>query len=1068
MIRYCPFCDERIDNDAISCSHCGESFLGMEYFLEGLRNIFSYTEGCVYTQYLKFNYEESFLPSMWFGILGFGFLKIIDDALKFSKDEIISTFNDSKCDENLEEKLLNVAIYKNGEKLGFYNYSIYDIDKLGSFYEENDKEFNKYLFYDKVINYLSGFDLNVSEILDNYNIYEHISFLHKEGQLHVLFHLLKNYNLDESFFENRENLKRAYIVFLDEFYKLKNDDIRNSIIGEVPKIFNYDENLYQILATMLINDIDFDNFEEISIVDPSFKDGVLVEELVHQIEAHNSQIDIQVGGINHILEFKALNLSLSLFDDLFNYTSDDLMDLPLNEYDLIISDLSFESSDDVFYLLKEFCYEVGNDSKLVFKFNSSILKELTLEIDFLIYNDYLESIILLPPMYNKSISDCILILNTNKPNYRKDKFLLIDEFDNKTNIFKDNHLINKIMHSYINFEEYDKAKIIHNSDAFIEEIIFSDIYLNLDKDYEKINIDYNDFEMMDESYTKTVELSIKKTNYLYNVIMFKLGRYISKKEKSSYMDSDSELSLDLRKTENSLSYLKKNSYNYADFTAIDFAEKHFNFHNLMYEENPNINFSSVELKLLGDIALIFDISDERYIENTSYNYPELLKFTNHPNSLFMLKSKPLNGIKQVFYHFELEDEEEYKKHDYLELVLIDENVSKEYLYNYLNSYKCLNDLTYFSRGDETLSEINLNFLRIPIPSIEEQMNVILAVNKSKVFFNSIDLLQNQFQNNILNYEKTIKSIEEFQGLVEFDEEGYMFTTMGRNWRYLYDQLLWPLAVTYLSVTKGSFEISEKAEKYVTLFEFVTAFLDIILISAIPENVYLELKNEIWNDKDSRFFWMSFGKWTTILENLHNVYREHDFSTVLDKQIFLDVSSQKILEILNIAKDMRNEDRHGGIRNKYNYEDVINILDPYLSDVFDILNVLSGLKLYYVTGEANFLSETEIQYEVIELNGPCELPRFDELLINKNLKPKSLYLYNPLSGDIMRINDNLMKFITIDRKRNNWALFLFVGTEIDNETRQLKAKYQCFQQLEDDKYYNIKSFYEDIRCLGYNK
>lgn len=47
MIRYCPFCNERIDNDTISCSHCGESLQGMAYFMEGLRDIFSFTEGCV-------------------------------------------------------------------------------------------------------------------------------------------------------------------------------------------------------------------------------------------------------------------------------------------------------------------------------------------------------------------------------------------------------------------------------------------------------------------------------------------------------------------------------------------------------------------------------------------------------------------------------------------------------------------------------------------------------------------------------------------------------------------------------------------------------------------------------------------------------------------------------------------------------------------------------------------------------------------------------------------------------------------------------------------------------------
>ncbi len=1065
MIRYCPFCDERIDDDINECSHCGKSLLGMEYFLEGLRNIFSFTEGCVYTEYLKFKYDDGFLPSMWFGILGFGFLKIIDDALSFSKEEIISTFNVSKELNDLEEKLLDAAVYPNGEKLGFYNYSPYDINQLGSFYENKDENFNKYLFYDKVINYLSSFDSNVSEILDDYKIYEHISFLHKEGLLDVIFNLLKEYELDESFFENKENLKRAYMTFLDEFYKLKNDDIINSIMGEVPKIFDYDESIYQYLSLILINDIDLDNCEKISIFDPSFKDGVLVEELVHQIEEINPKMGIQIGGMNHILEFKALNLSVSLFDDNFNYTPDDLIDLPLNAYDLIISDLSFESADDVFQLLKEFCYEVENDSKLVFKFNSSILKELFLEIDCLIFNDYLESIILLPPIYNNVLSDCILILNTNKPNYRKNKFLLIDEFENKTNISKDYHLMNEIVSSYLNFKEYDNSKIINNSDAFIDKINFSEVYINLDKNYERIDVDYNDFEKMEDSFNETYNLSIKKMNYFYDVINNKLGYYLHKLEKSI----DSNLNPELTKDEkDNLDYIKNNIYDYCETISIDFINKHFNFHNLVYENNLNTDFSSVELKLLGDMALIFDISNDLFVENMTYNHPELLKFTNHPNSLFILKSKPIKNKQQVFYHFELEDEEEYKKEDYMEIVLIDENISKEYLYSYLNSYKCLNDMDYFSRGDEKLSEINLNFLRIPVPSIEEQRKVVLAYNKSKEFFNSIDLLKDQFQKNILNYDKTISSINEFQGLVEFDDDGYMFTTMGRNWRYLYDQLLWPLAVTYLSVTKGSFEISEKAEKYVTLFEFVTAFIDIILISAIPEQLYLEKRNEIWDDKDSRFFYMSFGKWTRILENLHKFYRENDFSTTLDKEVLLNISSEKIVNILNIAKDMRNDDHHGGIKNIYNYEDIIEILDPYLSDVFDILNNLSGLKMYYILGTGEFLEDDQILYDVIVLNGPCEIPRFDELITNKRLKRESLYLYNPISGDLLLINQNLMKFKHIDRKRNNWALFVFIGTEKDAETGQLKGKYKCFQQLEDDLYYDINSFYKDIRCLGYIK
>ena len=1062
MIRYCPFCDEKIDEDAIKCTNCGQSLLGMEYFLEGLRRIFSFTEGCVYTEYLKFNYDEEYLPSMWFGILAFGFLKIADDAISFSKENILTAFKNS-TDDDFNEVLLNSAIYPDGSKLGFYNYSIYDISKLGSFFEGNDKEYNKYVFYDKVMDYLSSFDFIIKEILEKYKIYDHISFLHHEGLLYDLFSLLKDYKLDNSFYQNRENLNCAYEIFLDEFYELLNDDLRNFDIGKIPNIFKYDTELYHELSLMLINDLNFENKDNLLIFDPSFKDGILVDELIEIIAYRNPNLNIQVEGMNHFLEFEALNLSKSLFDIDFNPIENDLDDLTLNSYDLIISDLSFESSEDVFSLLKEFCYEVKNETKLVIKFKSSILKELYLEIDCLIYNDYLESIILLPPIYNNEVSDCILILNTHKVDSKKNRFLLIDGFDNKTNINKDYVLLNQILDSYINFKENENSKIINNSDAFIDDIDFSDIYINLDKNFEKINIDYDNFDMMEKSKNETYRLSYKKMNYLYNVINYKLEYYLHKLNKSFDSNSNHELT----KNENIyLDYIKNNSYNYCDTISIDFLENHFNFHNLVYEKNPNIDFSSDELKLLGDVALIFDISNELFIENISYNHPELLKFKNHPNSLFILKSKPIKGKQQVFYHFELE--EEYKKEDYLEIVLIDENISKEYLYCYLNSYKCLDDMNYFSRGDENLSEININFLRIPAPSIEEQKDVVLAFSKSKEFFNSIDLLKNQFQNNILDYERTIKSINEFQGLVEFDDEGYMFTTMGRNWRYLYDQLLWPLAVTYLSVTKGSFEISEKAEKYVTLFEFVTAFIDIILISAIPEQLYLEKRNEIWDDKDSRFFYMSFGKWTHILENLHKFYRENDFSTSLDKQVLLDISSEKIVNILNIAKDLRNDDHHGGLKNIYNYEDIIDILDPYLSDVFDILNCLSGLKLYYITGKVELLNDNKFEYEVIVLNGPCEIPRFGELVCDKILKRESLYLYNPITGDLLLINENLMKFNHIDRIRNNWALFIFIGTEIDKETGQLKAKYQCFQQFEDDIYYDIESFYKDIRCLGYEK
>ena len=73
--------------------------------------------------------------------------------------------------------------------------------------------------------------------------------------------------------------------------------------------------------------------------------------------------------------------------------------------------------------------------------------------------------------------------------------------------------------------------------------------------------------------------------------------------------------------------------------------------------------------------------------------------------------------------------------------------------------------------------------------------------------------KNNFQNNILNYERILEDIKEFHGEIEFSQEEYKFTKMDRNWRHVYEGLPWPLAITYLSATRGGFENVQKANAY---------------------------------------------------------------------------------------------------------------------------------------------------------------------------------------------------------------------------------------------------------------
>ena len=53
-----------------------------------------------------------------------------------------------------------------------------------------------------------------------------------------------------------------------------------------------------------------------------------------------------------------------------------------------------------------------------------------------------------------------------------------------------------------------------------------------------------------------------------------------------------------------------------------------------------------------------------------------------------------------------------------------------------------------------------------------------------------------------------------------------------------DGLLWPLAITYLSATRGGFEIVQKANAYLKLFEFVTLYLGIKFIEFKLVNDFL--------------------------------------------------------------------------------------------------------------------------------------------------------------------------------------------------------------------------------------
>ncbi len=116
-------------------------------------------------------------------ILPFTVLKRFDSVLEYSKKDVLDNYNNYKDTiGNLEPILSRAAVDKDGNELGFYNYSKYDFKSLiqdPDHIEEN------------LMHYLDSFSPNIQDIFENFYIKNHISRLSKAN---LLFLLIKKFS----------------------------------------------------------------------------------------------------------------------------------------------------------------------------------------------------------------------------------------------------------------------------------------------------------------------------------------------------------------------------------------------------------------------------------------------------------------------------------------------------------------------------------------------------------------------------------------------------------------------------------------------------------------------------------------------------------------------------------------------------------------------------------------------------------------------------------------------------------------------------------------------------------
>lgn len=402
--------------------------------------------------------------------------------------------------------------------------------------------------------------------------------------------------------------------------------------------------------------------------------------------------------------------------------------------------------------------------------------------------------------------------------------------------------------------------------------------------------------------------------------------------------------------------------------------------------------------------------------NTKYAPKNLSELTdrvrglNDDENVILL---PQITSKDVILKPEVEDEDEFSHNRYIQLKITDQDILPHYLKIYLNSQNGKKQRSLFSRGQGMihLDPRGLEHMIVEVPDLSVQKEIINAEQKLSEIYNEFETLYHSFNDKIFNYPEIVKAVDNFGG----EEKDFM-----------YEDLIWPLATSYRLAVRGSSNITEKSVNYFNLFEMVSAFNSIVLLSALPDDVYSEKLEYIWDLGNSDFSRVSMGDWVGLYSRLSKTYRslEKDYFDFMpfENSFYKRISSKRLITSMNKIPQMRaNRTAHAGNVDEIDAEDTVNELNPYLKYVFDVLKTYQHLDLIYPT---HFKKKADL-YEIMikKLEGAYSSFASDKIFSNIDLETDMLYLYDSVSDDRLLLNPNLIKLVKC-RVCGNWSVYIY--------------------------------------------
>ncbi|MFU2192207.1 MAG: type I restriction-modification system subunit M [Methanobacterium sp.] len=486
-------------------------------------------------------------------ILPFTVLKRFDSVLEYSKKDVLETYNKYKDTiENLDPVLSSVAVDKNDNELGFYNYSKYDFKSL----IEDPEHIEENLMH-----YLDSFSPNIQDIFDNFYIKNHIARLSKANLLFLLVKKFSESKLDlhPDKVSNHE-MGTIFEELIRKFSEQSNEEAGEHFTPrDVVKLMTnliFSENGVHLQEKNLIK----------KIYDPACGTGGMLTSCKNFISELNDSVDVVLYGQEVNEEIYAICKADMLIkgenSENIKGPSSTLSDdqLPDDWFDFMISNPPYgrKWEQDKEAVQKEaekgFDGRFGaglpriNDGQLLFlehmlsKMKEDEKSRIAVITNgsplftgdagsgesnirrWIIENDFLEAIIGLPDQlfYNTGIRTYIWVLTNEKPRKRVGKVQLVDasnkyvkmrkSLGNKRHQLSDED-IEDILDLYNEFDENDVIKVFDNEDfGYTKVTVERPLQLNYEVTEERLENLYavNAFSKLASSKSKDPETKLKE------------------------------------------------------------------------------------------------------------------------------------------------------------------------------------------------------------------------------------------------------------------------------------------------------------------------------------------------------------------------------------------------------------------------------------------------------------------------------------------------------------------------------------------------------------------------------